>query len=228
MYMPIVYVIATPIGNLGDITFRAAETFKEVDFVLAEDTRVTIKLLNHLEIKKKLFSLHEYSDGYKLEKIVKKILESKSVALTSDAGTPLIADPGRKLLTLLQDEDVEIIPIPGPSSVVAALSVSGFVADQFTFYGFIPVKKGKDTMLEEISASRRTSVFFESPHRVIKTLKKLEEKTGSDRRIFVGREMTKMFEQYLHAPMGEMIHDLENKIKIKGEFTVVVSPAPKK
>lgn len=218
------YVVATPIGNLGDITFRAVEILKEVDFILAEDTRVSIKLLNHLEIKKKLISLHEYSHEAKLERLKERIQNAESVALISDAGTPLVADPGRKLIHLLSNEDVEIIPIPGPSSVTAALSAAGFVGDQFTFYGFVPVKKGKEKMLQEIADSKRTSVFFESPHRVLKTMKKLEEKMDPERRVFVGREMTKKFEQYLHGSISEMVYRLEHEIKIKGEFTVVVSP----
>lgn len=226
--MSTVYVIATPIGNLGDITLRAIETLKDVDFVLAEDTRVTIKLLNHLEIKKKMYSLHEYSNDVKLDRIIDKISQANSVALVSDAGTPLVADPGRKLLSRLKNKDVAFIPIPGASSVTAALSVSGFVADQFTFYGFVPVKKGKDTLLQEIADARRTSVFFESPHRVVKTIQKLHEKVDPDREIFIGREMTKKFEQYIHGTIEEVVYDLEHKIKIKGEFTVVVSPKAKK
>ncbi|MBU1166799.1 16S rRNA (cytidine(1402)-2'-O)-methyltransferase [Patescibacteria group bacterium] len=222
--MSTLFVVATPIGNLEDITLRALRILKEADFVLAEDTRNTVKLLNHFEIKKKLISFHEHTRDHKLERLANKVSESSSVALVSDAGTPLISDPGKRLLAELYQKEVEIIPIPGPSAVTAALSVAPFPADRFEFRGFIPHKKRKETILKEIAESKITTVFFESPYRIIKTLDRLSGFCDEDRQVFVAREITKKFEEYMVGSISEVSKRLKNKDKIKGELTVVVAP----
>lgn len=225
------YIVATPIGNLDDITLRAINVFKEADIVLAEDSRVSSKLLTHLDIAKKIIPLHHHTSEKQIKSIVENIIcQNNSTALISDAGTPLISDPGRKIIEHIHQNqfDIDIIPIPGPSSVTAALSASGIYADNFTFWGFIPHKKGKQTKLEKIARHEYTSVFFESPHRIQKTLQKLSEYIEPERKIFIAREMTKKFEEYLYGSFSEINQALQNRSQIKGELTVVIERKRKK
>ncbi|MCR4283699.1 MAG: rRNA small subunit methyltransferase 1 [Parcubacteria group bacterium] len=246
----ILYIVATPIGNLGDITLRALETLKEVDLILCEDTRVTKKLLSHYDIKKPLLSYHQHSKLSKIDKIAELLSEGKNLALVSDAGTPGISDPGNELIARLSeyaghayrqaghayrqaghayrqaglinsDKNVKIIPIPGPSSLLTLLSVSGIDVSKFLFLGFPPHKKGRKTFIEKIKESEYPVVVFESKHRLLKLL---NEFRGSDSHIVIGRELTKMFEEILRGSADEIYEYFENNPgKIKGEFVVIFS-----
>lgn len=228
----ILYVIGTPIGNLGDITLRALETLKSVDLVLCEDTRVTGKLLAHYDIVTPTMSYHANSKLSKHEKILELLQEGKNLALVSDAGTPTISDPGVMLIEMIKDKlpEIKIVAIPGPSALTAALSISGIPSPQFTFYGFLPHKKGRETIFKEISnsgrgpTSTRTAVFYESPHRIIKTLESLEKHLYKNRKIVIARELTKIFEEVVQGSANEVLkYFKENEDKIRGEFVVIVS-----
>lgn len=222
------YVVATPIGNLGDITFRAIETLKNVDLILCEDTRVTKNLLNKYEIKKPTMSYHAQSKLAKTDKIFSLLKEGKDLALVSDAGTPGISDPGAMLVSQIKEntylrDSVNVIPIPGASAVITALSASGLPTHEFTFLGFLPHKKGRETLFKEISEAKRTMVFYESPHRILKTLESLD-KFCPDKKVCIARELTKIYEEFKTGTAFELLKYLnENKIKQKGEFTVLVS-----
>lgn len=220
------YVIGTPIGNLADITLRALETLKSVDLVLCEDTRVTGKLLSHYGISVPKMSYHANSKISKQDKIIEMLREGKNLALVSDAGTPAISDPGVMLIKEAKEalgENLEVVPIPGASALVSAVSVSGIPSPQFTFYGFLPHKKGRETIFKEISDSKRTSVFYESPHRIIKTLESLKSHLSEDRKVCIGRELTKMFEEVVSGSPEEVLNYFtENEDKVRGEFVVIV------
>lgn len=221
------YVIGTPIGNLQDITLRALETLKSVDLVLCEDTRVTGKLLSHYGISVPKMSYHANSKISKQDKIIEMLKEGKNLALVSDAGTPAISDPGVMLIKEAKKvlgEDLKIIPIPGASALVSAISVSGIPSPQFTFYGFLPHKKGRETIFKEISGSKITSVFYESPHRILKTLESLNTYLDSKREVVVARELTKIFEEIVSGNPEEVLNYFkENPDKVRGEFVVIVS-----
>src|SRR3989304_4115838 len=225
--MGTLYIVATPIGNLEDITLRAIRVMGEVDIILAEDTRVAKKLLSSLNAKwqiknAKLVSYHQHSgEGKKLE-ILNYLLDGKNIALVSDAGTPGISDPGNELIDFLLSykPDLKIIPIPGASAITAALSVSGFRADKFLFLGFWPKKKVK-RLIELIRLTKMSFVFYESPFRILRTLETLEKAFGSDLRVFVGRELTKMHETVYRGRIRKVKEKL-SKEKIKGEMVVVV------
>jgi 16S rRNA (cytidine1402-2'-O)-methyltransferase len=218
------YIIATPIGNLEDITFRAIKTLKEVDFVLCEDTRVTRKLLNHYEINKSTISYHHHSKQVKVDRILSLLKEGKSLGLVSDAGTPGVSDPGGELIEAILSEfnkKVEIIPIPGPSSIGAIVSVAGINMQKFTFMGYPPHKKGRETYFKKVAENKIPIVYYESPYRVIKNLELL--KKFSEKRVIVGRELTKIFEEVVRGEIQEILDYFENKEgKIKGEFTIIV------
>ncbi len=225
------YVIGTPIGNLEDISPRALSVLKEVDIVLCEDTRVTKKLLNHYEIKTKTLSYHSQSGEAKVEKVIKLLKEGNNLALVSDAGTPTISDPGSFLISRIREESsaTEIIAIPGPSAVISALSVSGLPSSNFLFLGFLPHKKGRETLFKEIVNSNRTVVFYESPHRILKALASLEEHlsdsdNSTERTVVVARELTKIYEEVVSGT-PEHVRDYfnENEDKVRGEFVVMVS-----
>lgn len=222
----ILYVVATPIGNMGDMTHRAIETLKSVDLVLCEDTRVTKHLLNHYEIDVPTMSYHAQSKISKHEKILELLKEGKNLALVSDAGTPTISDPGVMLIEMIKRDlpDVKIIAIPGASALTAALSISGIPSPQFTFYGFLPHKKGRETIFKEIALSERTSVFYESPHRIEKTLESLSEHLPETKKIVIARELTKIFEETVSGSAVEVLNYFkEHPDKIRGEFVVIVS-----
>lgn len=220
------YVIGTPIGNLEDVTFRAIRTLKEVDVVLCEDTRITKRLLNKYEINVPVLSYHSQSKLSKVEKIFDLLKEEKNIALVSDAGTPTISDPGVLLIQQIKEEfgdEVKIIPIPGPSAVIAALSVSGLHSSQFLFLGFLPHKKGRQTLFKEISESKRTVAFYESPHRIEKTIVSLEELLEKDRKVVIARELTKIYEELVSGSISEVKqYFVDNEDKVRGEFVVLV------
>lgn len=220
------YIVATPIGNLEDVTFRAISILSSVCVILCEDTRITKKLLNRYDIVVPTMSYHSHSKLSKVEKVFSLLKDGKNIALVSDAGTPTISDPGVLLVSQVKEEfgdSVKVIPIPGPSAVISALSVSGFPSSEFLFLGFLPHKKGRETLFKEITDSKRTIVFYESPHRILKTLNSLKEHLEVERRIVVARELTKLYESVLSGTSEYMLNYFEiNPDKIKGEFVVVV------
>ncbi len=215
-------ITPTPIGNLEDITLRSIRILKECDFILAEDTRVTLKLLNHLEISKPVYSFHSNNEHRVLQQVLRKIQEAEKVVLVSDAGTPGISDPGFLLIRACLENDIEIECLPGPTAVIPALVVSGFPTDRFVFEGFIPHKKGRQTRIQEICAESRTTVLYESPHRINKLLKQFQEFIHPERQIAVIREISKMFEEVKRGNIQELIDFSESK-ELKGEIVVVVS-----
>ncbi len=219
------YVVATPIGNLGDITLRALEVLKSVDLILCEDTRMTKRLLDKYEIKKPTMSYHAQSKLSKTDKIFEYLKEGKDLALVSDAGTPTISDPGAMLIQKIKNEmgdDVQVIPIPGVSAVITALSASGFPTHEFTFLGFLPHKKGRETLFKEIAGAKRTIVFYESPHRILKTLESLN-KFCPEKKVCLARELTKIYEEFKTGSPTELLEYLtKNPEKQRGEFTVLV------
>lgn len=220
--MPNLYIVATPIGNLEDITLRALRVLKDADLILCEDTRWTKKLLEKYEIKTPTLSYHHHSKLDKLDKIAGLLGEGKNLALVSDAGTPGISDPGNRLIRHLIDNkiDVKILPIPGPSAVVSALSISGFPTDNFVFLGFIPHKKGRQTFFKDLAYEKRTAVFYESPHRIMKTLESLREYLP-EREIVVCRELTKIYEIVYRGKAEEIIKKIAPD-EVRGEFVVLV------
>lgn len=217
------YIIATPIGNLEDITLRAIRILKEADLILCEDTRQTGKLLGKYEIRKPTSSFHQHSKLQKVEQIIDLLKNGKNLALVSDAGTPGISDPGGKLveevLRALGDE-VKIIPIPGPSAVIAAASVSGVPTDKFLFLGFPPHKKGRKKFFQKVAGAEETVIFYESTHRILKSLDELRAAAG-ERQVVVCRELTKMFETIYRGAVSEVIEKLKSNTT-KGEFAIVV------
>ncbi|MCE9643687.1 16S rRNA (cytidine(1402)-2'-O)-methyltransferase [Candidatus Parcubacteria bacterium] len=220
-------VVATPIGNLEDVSPRALRILKEVDMILCEDTRLTRKLLSHYDIHTPTLSYHSNSDEAKEEKIVELLKEGKNLALVSDAGTPAISDPGAKLVAAIRTSlgaEVSIIAIPGPSALTAALSVSGLPSSDFLFLGFLPHKKGRNTLFAEIADSTRTVAFYESPHRLEKTLDALVEKLEPTRTLVVSREISKIYEEVVSdSPEKVRAYFLENPEKVRGEFVLMVS-----
>lgn len=219
----ILNIVATPIGNLGDITLRALEILKSVDLVLCEDTRVTKKLLSHYEIKTPTKSFHQHSEVKVYLEITKLLEEGKQIALVTDAGTPGISDPGNNLVHFLVEKkvDVQIVAIPGPSALAAALSISGFPTDKFLFLGFPPHKKGRKTYFEQMKGAEYTIAFFESNHRIIKTLSEMAEALDPTQKVCVCRELTKKFETAYRGT----IEDIPTfRVLEKGEFVVLVHP----
>jgi len=221
--MPTLYIVATPIGNLEDASKRALRILSEVDLILCEDTRVTKKLLDHYQIKTPTLSYHQHSQLKKVDYILNLLKQNKNLALVSDAGTPGISDPGNKLISSIITSPglaVKIVPIPGPSAVTAAASISGFPMDKFIFMGFPPTKRKRKKFFEEIINSKYPAIFYESPYRIIKTLKELGM-MNKELRIVVARELTKKFETVYRGEIEEVIKKIE-KDKTKGEFVVVV------
>lgn len=219
-------VVATPIGNLGDITLRALETLKQADSIACEDTRVTSKLLTRFAIKKPLLVYHAQSGRLSAERILAQLGEGKHVALVTDAGTPGISDPGSELVSLVRErlgDDVRIEAIPGPSALTAALSIAGVPTHEFTFLGFLPHKKGRQTIMKEIAAADRTHVFYESPHRIGKALEELRVHLAPGREVVVLRELTKLFESVRRGTPEELAKHLKDHPKeTRGEFVVIV------
>ena len=220
--MGTLFIIATPIGNLKDVTLRALEILKEVDVVLAEDTRVTKKLLVHYEIKTPLLSYHQHSKESVMEKAFQLLFEGKDLALVSDAGTPGICDPGNELIAFLlkRNSEIQIVPIPGASAITTLLSIAGIGTDKFLFLGYPPHKKGRKKFFEEVVASKHPVLFYESPHRIMKSLQEMEA-LDPKFSLVVGRELTKQFETIYRGSSKEIQKKLEEN-PIKGEFVLLV------
>ena len=214
-------LIPTPIGNLGDITQRAVECLKTVDILLCEDTRRSLKLLNHLKIKKPLKSHHKFNEHSTVEKVINEIQSGLMVGLISDAGTPSISDPGYLIVKMCIDNNIEVECLPGPTALIPALAVSGLPSERFVFEGFLPVKKGRKTRLEELSNEKRTMIFYESPYKLYKTLQDFSNSFGLDREISISKELTKIFESTTRGRIKDLMPEYENK-KLKGEFVIVV------
>ena len=214
-------LIPTPIGNLGDITQRAVECIKTVDMLLCEDTRRSLKLLNHLKIKKNLKSYHKFNEHSTVEKVINEIKSGLVVGLISDAGTPSISDPGYLIVKMCIDQNIEVECLPGPTALIPALAVSGLPTDRFVFEGFLPVKKGRKTRLDELSNEKRTMIFYESPYKLYRTLKDFYNCFGPEREISISKELTKIFESTRRGKIKELIDEYENK-KLKGEFVIIV------
>lgn len=221
------YVIATPIGNLSDITRRATETLEKVDWVAAEDTRHSRPLLNSLGINQTLFSLHEHNEAQRTEQLLEKLLKGENGALISDAGTPLINDPGYYLVKRLRKEGVNVVPIPGPSAVITALCAAGLPTDRFTYEGFLPARSSKRLLaLDNLAKETRTLVFYESPHRLMDCLQNMQQVFGEQRETVVARELTKKFEQFVSGSLLEVItYFTENSGKVRGEFVLMLAGA---
>ncbi len=217
------YIVATPIGNLEDITLRALKTLKEVDLIISEDTRVVSKLLSHFEIEKDTLSYHQQSNDYRKAEILNRLLSGTNIALVTDAGTPGISDPGNELIDFVtkNNSEVKVVAIPGPSSLTTALSVCGFDVSHFTFIGFWPKKKAIKT-IKMVRSGEGVVVFFESPYRIIKTLDFLIKELGEEKQIFVGRELTKVFETLYRGNLKEVKAKLLGS-KLKGEIVCVLA-----
>ncbi|MDH6312829.1 16S rRNA (cytidine1402-2'-O)-methyltransferase [Parabacteroides sp. PFB2-10] len=215
-------IVPTPIGNLEDMTFRAIRVLREADLILAEDTRTTAFLLKHYEIENKMMSHHKFNEHKTVEMIAERIRSGEMVALVSDAGTPAISDPGFLLVRECVQRGVDVECLPGPTAFVPALVNSGLPCDAFTFIGFLPVKKGRQTLLKSLATEPRTLVFYESPYRIVKTLTQLAEVMGEERRASVSRELTKKFEETVRGSLQELIaHFSVNEPR--GEFVLIVS-----
>ncbi len=217
------FVIPTPIGNLADTTLRSIEVLKSVDLILAEDTRTSSKLLKHYNIDTAVESFHMHNEHKKLDSIINRLKDDIEIALISDAGTPGISDPGFLLVRECINNEVEVECLPGPTAFVPALVSSGLPCDRFSFEGFLPVKKGRTKRLKELSAETKTMVFYESPHRILKTLNDLSNYFDVESQISVSRELTKLYEETFRGTIKESVEHFD-KNKPKGEFVIVLSP----
>ena len=220
------YIVPTPIGNLDDITLRAVDVLREVDFILAEDTRTTSCLLRHLGIEKKLHSHHKFNEHATVKMVAGSIAAGRNAALVSDAGTPGISDPGFLLVRTCVEAGIEVETLPGATALVPALVQSGFPCDRFCFEGFLPQKKGRAKQLQSLADEERTMVFYESPYRVVKCLEQFAEVFGSERRVSVSRELTKKFEQTVRGTVAEVLEHFRTT-EPKGEFVIVLAGKPK-
>lgn len=218
--MGTLYIVATPIGNLQDITLRALETLKAVDFIICEDTRVTKRLLDRHQVDKPTISFHHHSSAEKVGHIIEQLKQGKQAAYVSDAGTPGISDPGNQLVAAAVSAGIVVVPIPGPSALTAALSVAGIATDSFLFLGFLPHKKGRQTLLRSIVAELRVVVLYESNHRILKLLGSLAE-FAPDRTVIVGRELTKIHEEIFRGPVREAFEHFSTGEQ-RGEFVVII------
>jgi len=216
------YLVPTPIGNLEDMTFRAVRILKEVDFILAEDTRTSAPLLKHFGIDKKLFSHHQHNEHKSVTEVIRFLKEGKQIALISDAGTPAISDPGFLLVREAIRNDLPIECLPGATAFVPSLVNSGLAADRFTFEGFLPVKKGRQTRMKELVEESRTMIFYESPHRLLKTLEEFAMHFGPERKASVSRELTKLFEETKRGTLEEIKQHFETHT-LKGEIVICVA-----
>ena len=219
------YIISTPIGNLKDATHRSLELLSDVDLIAAEDTRRTGVLLKHYDIKTPLSSFNSYNQVKKSDRLIARLTAGHDLALVSDAGTPGVSDPLYYLVKAALDNRVPVVSLPGPSAVLAALTVSGLPINRFVFEGFLPRKKGRKKLIEELAQEKRTIVLFESPHRIVKTLNELYQVMG-DRKAVLARELTKIHEEVIRGTLGELATTAEEQ-KLKGEITLVISGAPK-
>ena len=216
----ILYIVATPIGNLEDITLRAIRILKEVDLIAAEDTRHTLKLLNHLEISKTLISYHRHNEDVKSDVLIEKLKEGKNIALVSDAGTPGICDPGEEIIKKCIELDITIVPIPGACAMINSLICSGIDTKEFAFLGFLPLnKKSRQAKLEEIKKANKTMIIYEAPHKLTTTLKDLKQILDVDRQITLAREITKIHEEFIRGNIDEIIEKSEG---LKGEIVLII------
>jgi 16S rRNA (cytidine1402-2'-O)-methyltransferase len=223
---PALYLVATPIGNLEDITLRAVRVLKEVDVIACEDTRQTQKLLNHYGITTRTISYHEHNEMTRSAELVKEMQEGASVALVTDAGMPGISDPGFRLISLAIQHHLPVVPIPGASAFLSALVASGLPTDSFRFSGFLPAKRGeRRAVLEAIKPSPRTQVFYEAPHRIVEALSDVVEVLGADRHVVIAREVTKLHEEFLRGRAGEVLETLKSRDGVKGEITLLIGKA---
>lgn len=223
------YIVATPLGNISDITYRAIEILKGVDLIAAEDTRHSGKLLSYYQISKPTFPLHDHNERQRGSVLIEKIKAGQSVALISDAGTPLISDPGYHLVNECREAGVDVVPVPGACAAITALSAAGLPSDRFSFEGFLPVKeKAKSDRLSALSEETQTMIFYESPRRIQDTVKHIINIMGADRKLVIARELTKMFESYYVLPAGEMLDFLgTDSNHCRGEFVLMVAGASK-
>ncbi len=220
--MGTLFVVSTPIGNLEDITFRAIKTLFEVDLILCEDTRRTLKLLNHYEIKKSLLSYHSYNEKKILDKIILKLKEGNNIALVTDSGTPCISDPGSLLISTAIEQDITVTPIPGPSAFLALLSVSGFPTNSFNFQGFLSPKKNKRLkILSDLSKFKGVIILYESPYRILKLIEEISQ-FFENCPVVIGRELTKKFEELVRGTAKELLIN-KDSLKIKGEYTILIN-----
>ena len=215
------YIVPTPIGNLEDMTFRAIKVLQEVDLILAEDTRTSGKLLKHFEISTPMQSHHMHNEHKMVDRIVERIKSGENIALISDAGTPAISDPGFLLTRACVENEIEVDCLPGATAFVPALVNSGFPNDKFVFEGFLPIKKGRQTRLQFLAEETRTMIFYESPHKLIKTLTQFSEYFGEDRKVSVSRELTKLYEETIRGTVKDLLTHFTNKTP-KGEFVIVI------
>ncbi|OGO90077.1 MAG: 16S rRNA (cytidine(1402)-2'-O)-methyltransferase [Coxiella sp. RIFCSPHIGHO2_12_FULL_42_15] len=223
------YVVATPIGNLQDMSLRAVEVLKHVDCIAAEDTRHSQRLLMHFGIQQRLVSLHEFNENKRVEEMMRRLTAGENVALISDAGTPLISDPGFPVVAAAHAARIPVIPIPGPCAAIAALSASGLPTHHFVFEGFLPPKGEKRLKrLQTLALETRTLIFYEAVHRIENLLQLLVEKFGSDRMACVARELTKKYETVRQAPLGELLHIIQQPEQQKGEYVIIVAGASEK
>ena len=217
----ILYLVPTPIGNLKDMTFRAVEVLNESDLILAEDTRNSGILLKHFEISTQMRSYHAHNEHQVTEEIIKQLASGKTFSLITDAGSPGISDPGFLLVRACVENGIEVIALPGATAFVPALTISGLISNEFIFVGFLPVKKGRQTKLNELKDEKRTLIFYESPHKITKTLKDLSEFFGAERKASLSREITKKFEETLRGTLSEL-HQISETRNLKGEMVLVV------
>ena len=220
------YIVPTPIGNLDDITLRAVNVLRDVDFILAEDTRTTSFLLKHLGIEKKLYSHHKFNEHATVKMVAESIAAGRNAARVSDAGTPGISDPGFLLVRTCVEAEIEVETLPGATALIPALVQSGFPCDRFCFEGFLPQKKGRAKQLQSLAAEERTMIFYESPYRVVKCLEQFAEVFGLERRVSVSRELTKKFEQTVRGTVAEVLEHFRTTDP-KGEFVIVLAGKPK-
>lgn len=223
------YVVATPIGNLSDMTFRAIETLRSVDLIAAEDTRHSQKLLQHFKVSNQLIAFHEHNERQKIDSLITELTMGKTIAVISDAGTPLISDPGYVLVKKARELGIDVVPIPGCSAFVSALCVAGIATDKFSFVGFLaPTEMKRQKQLCEWGEHKETLIFYESCHRIIQTLNAIQTIfTEAERRIFVAREMTKLYEDYFYGSVAQAVDYFQSdKKKVKGEFVIVISGKP--
>ena len=216
------YIVPTPIGNLGDITFRAIEVLKQVDFVLAEDTRTSGNLLRHYSISKPMYAHHKFNEHKSLKSVIDKLAAGQTIALVSDAGTPSISDPGFLIVRECIANEIEVECLPGAVALIPALVNSGFPSDRFCFEGFLPPKKGRQTRLNKLAEEHRSIILYESPHKLLKTLQELQIHFGENRRVSVSRELSKLHEETFRGTVCEQIEEWTKRPAIKGEIVIVI------
>jgi len=223
---PGLYLVATPIGNLEDVTLRALRVLKQSDFIACEDTRQTQKLLNHYGIETRTISYHEHNEAARAAELIERLVEGARIAVVSDAGMPGVSDPGFRLVSLAIERGLPVVPVPGPAALVAALVASGLPVEPFGFHGFLPARSGaRRRELGEIRDSSQTEIFYETPHRIGEALEDIVATLGPERRVVIARELTKLHEEFLRGAAAEVLETLKDRSEIKGEITLLIGPA---